>query len=141
MNASTSGPPSTPQTTATSARKATIRIRYRRGSVTRPAPGLGRLPRRPGGRRSAAHQHDVHTISRRVRGSVAERPDVHPGALDLLVDQVGADRQGERQRDAARLVGVAIVTGVVGRSEENTSELQHIMSITYADFCLKEKNE
>src|SRR3546814_1374462 len=30
--------------------------------------------------------------------------------------------------------------GVVGRSEEHTSELQSLMRISYAVFCLKKKN-
>src|SRR3546814_3733824 len=30
--------------------------------------------------------------------------------------------------------------GVAGRSEEHTSELQSLMRISYADFCLKKKN-
>src|SRR3546814_1916631 len=29
----------------------------------------------------------------------------------------------------------------VGRSEEHTSELQSLMRISYADFCLKKKNQ
>src|SRR3546814_4237435 len=29
----------------------------------------------------------------------------------------------------------------IGRSEEHTSELQSLMRISYADFCLKKKNK
>src|SRR3546814_6842244 len=35
--------------------------------------------------------------------------------------------------------GVAVVPG--GRSEEHTSELQSLMRISYAVFCLKKKNK
>src|SRR3546814_8508384 len=38
------------------------------------------------------------------------------------------------RRLLARLVGIAI-----GRSEEHTSELQSLMRISYAVFCLKKK--
>src|SRR3546814_4228919 len=33
------------------------------------------------------------------------------------------------------------VTGLLGRSEEHTSELQSLMRISYAVFCLKKKNK
>src|SRR3546814_7427226 len=36
---------------------------------------------------------------------------------------------------------VSIVAGDVGRSEEHTSELQSLMRISYAVFCLKKKNK
>src|SRR3546814_8807758 len=38
-------------------------------------------------------------------------------------------------QNSARQVGL-----VRGRSEEHTSELQSLMSSSYADFCLKKKN-
>src|SRR3546814_2442518 len=38
-------------------------------------------------------------------------------------------------------VGVAILTLLAGRSEEHTSELQSLMRISYAVFCLKKKNK
>src|SRR3546814_14939829 len=59
-----------------------------------------------------------------------------------------------RRRDGARLgwrsdrteyAGTALVDGVlhwfVCRSEEHTSELQSLMRISYAVFCLKKKNQ
>src|SRR3546814_6610670 len=51
------------------------------------------------------------------------------------------------QRNAAGGAGVGVFQGVgdqlVGeqRSEEHTSELQSLMRISYAVFCLKKKNE
>src|SRR3546814_4224642 len=48
----------------------------------------------------------------------------------LRLDAAGADRQAPR---ADRLCGVR------GRSEEHTSELQSLMRISYAVFCLKTK--
>src|SRR3546814_9293487 len=37
-------------------------------------------------------------------------------------------------------VEVAAATGIAVRSEEHTSELQSLMRISYAVFCLKKKN-
>src|SRR3546814_8081837 len=66
-----------------------------------------------------------------------------PGALH------GADAQGARARhgiaaaDARRGGGALSARGGGGaaqRSEEHTSELQSLMRISYAVFCLKKKN-
>src|SRR3546814_3448692 len=52
----------------------------------------------------------------------------------LLAD--AADERGERRVGAARRL-----ERDVGRSEEHTSELQSLMRISYAVFCLKKKNK
>src|SRR3546814_20719261 len=49
-----------------------------------------------------------------------------------------ADAALERRRRGARGRGAA---GRGARSEEHTSELQSLMRISYAVFCLKKKNE
>src|SRR3546814_10692332 len=56
--------------------------------------------------------------------------------------QVIAVRDEERQGAAAtRHAGLMLVdTPWVARSEEHTSELQSLMRISYAVFCLKKKN-
>src|SRR3546814_1127820 len=51
--------------------------------------------------------------------------------LLLVVQQIFADL-------AQRFVGVR--DGRAGRSEEHTSELQSLMRISYAVFCLKKQN-
>src|SRR3546814_6583218 len=63
-----------------------------------------------------------------------------------LVIGAAVDRTGLGQRIARALVGrfrggyLSTVTGVVTvRSEEHTSELQSLMRISYAVFCLKKK--
>src|SRR3546814_4751460 len=49
-------------------------------------------------------------------------------------------QKGEHVRDVVRLA--EIDTGVAhGRSEEHTSELQSLMRISYAVFCLKKKKQ
>src|SRR3546814_7558230 len=47
---------------------------------------------------------------------------------------------GEAARAIAALLHLAAV-GVVDRSEEHTSELQSLMRISYAVFCLKKKKQ
>src|SRR3546814_5698174 len=49
----------------------------------------------------------------------------------------GARPQQAVRRDQQRLV--VLVAVVFGRSEEHTSELQSLMRISYAVFCLKKK--
>src|SRR3546814_2339775 len=48
-------------------------------------------------------------------------------------------RSPRSARDRRRLAA-AVRTGRGGRSEEHTSELQSLMRISYAVFCLKKKN-
>src|SRR3546814_7619174 len=38
-------------------------------------------------------------------------------------------------------LGIAVVGGLLTRSEEHTSELQYLMRIPYAVFCLKKKRQ
>src|SRR3546814_8560038 len=73
-----------------------------------------------------------------------------PAVLDLLVlgQRVGDQREqpdilpedlGQRLRRLAPRGGI-LVGQLVQRSEEHTSELQSLMRISYAVFCLKKKN-
>src|SRR3546814_8125887 len=60
------------------------------------------------------------------------------------VARAGLHRQAVERVDVVRqadsiAVGLALVA--VGRSEEHTSELQSLMRISYAVFCLKKKNK
>src|SRR3546814_7587189 len=85
---------------------------------------LGRLARLPGGDAGgidAAHLPGADTD----RGAVLHVDD--GVRLDVL-----ADREGEQQ-----VGGLAFV----GRSEEHTSELQSLLRISYAVFCLKKKKK
>src|SRR3546814_1642375 len=74
-----------------------------------------------------------------------------PGRAALRHISAGAtvysgDRRGSRQRAAPRRRAAAVAAPgkaakkSVARSEEHTSELQSLMRITYAVFCLKKKN-
>src|SRR3546814_8837933 len=82
-----------------------------------------------------AREHVFHQVfgpdlvgagGQRLVGIVAAREH---GDLDVL-----AGAGGERDDAADHLVGVT------RRSEEHTSELQSLMRISYAVFCLKKKN-
>src|SRR3546814_7006870 len=75
-----------------------------------------------------APPHDVGELAEADRGAVAIAGDAE---IDqLAVGEVGA---GQHARHAA-VHGVEAV-----RSEEHTSELQSLMRISYAVFCLKKK--
>src|SRR3546814_5219283 len=56
----------------------------------------------------------------------------------LLIDTVDRPARAERSRDRG-LFSRALRCGP--RSEEHTSELQSLMRISYAVFCLKKKNK
>src|SRR3546814_4497821 len=66
------------------------------------------------------------------------------GHDDLPPQRVRVDLGGEAVPHRRGEVGpeVELAVGVVGqRSEEHTSELQSLMRISYAVFCLNKKNE
>src|SRR3546814_9085320 len=66
-------------------------------------------------------------------------PSVKPMVLDIMsvVGEAGATSQ---EVDAkVRETNPAVAKDTVGRSEEHTSELQSLMRISYAVFCLKTK--
>src|SRR3546814_1467483 len=67
-------------------------------------------------------------------GIITEREHCH---RSLRRDRMDLDRA--RRDPLARLQHVEIVTQL--RSEEHTSELQSLMRISYAVFCLKKKSK
>src|SRR3546814_6656761 len=72
-------------------------------------------------------------VWRRVSGAPAADADRDP---DLLPDRL------RRRRDAGnadRVVAAGPADDAAGRSEGHTSELQSLMRISYAVFCLKKK--
>src|SRR3546814_1140090 len=68
------------------------------------------------------------------------RSGLFPGPLPLSAGRGGAGRTPESgtDRDAS---GGAGGPGCSRRSEEHTSELQSLMRISYAVFCLKKKKK
>src|SRR3546814_10292757 len=77
-----------------------------------------------------------------VRVALLERrggdPD-EPALLLQLGDGLRADVEHRLRQSADELVGDARARALVGRSEEHTSELQSLMRISYAVFCLKQQ--
>src|SRR3546814_8178552 len=63
--------------------------------------------------------------------------DHHGNGVDLIAVNGGTSELVIRCTGEVELV---TWDGVIGRSEEHTSELQSLMRNSYADFCLKNKN-
>src|SRR3546814_9791658 len=84
--------------------------------------------------RDQRHQHRQVALERRVT-----EMHVHfVEAGEHVAEVVRADRDHRRQADR-RVHRVAPADPVPERSEEHTSELQSLMRISYAVFCLKKK--
>src|SRR3546814_2298651 len=72
----------------------------------------------------------------RRRSLARPAPDSHPGRTRASrASTLQPSRLDRNQGDLSRAVGPR------GRSEEHTSELQSLMRISYAVFCLKKKND
>src|SRR3546814_1251656 len=74
------------------------------------------------------HRHDAGFVH-------DARAHLQLGAGFFMLARLGAD-VGRQFDEALRLAG-----SVQHRSEEHTSELQSLMRISYAVFCLKKKNK
>src|SRR3546814_1105060 len=59
------------------------------------------------------------------------------GSIDFVVRRAAASRE---ERNRSRQSGDHGLFHDISRSEEHTSELQSLMRISYAVFCLKKKN-
>src|SRR3546814_4137712 len=93
---------------------------------------------------NASHEEILGAIDRNIRPQtrVLGMTWVHSGSgVKLPIDKIGAlvDKHNQGRSDEQRIVYV--VDGVHGRSEEHTSELQSLMRISYAVFCLKKKTQ
>src|SRR3546814_9182033 len=71
-----------------------------------------------------------------------QAPPLHP-RRNLGAHRLADRRHHVRHRDEGRLadLGPRLDAGAVPRSEEHTSELQSLMRISYAVFCLKKKKD
>src|SRR3546814_10050146 len=78
---------------------------------------------------------------RELRSIEADEPAelTQPLLLHLLSERLEVRPRGREIEALARLQGAARV-GARRRSEEHTSELQSLMRISYAAFCLNTKN-
>src|SRR3546814_1663675 len=86
-------------------------------------------------------QAEIPERNRLAEDGVGADDNLHPalGEVRLRLGRLlGAD-QARELGDAHRQAGEALLEGAV-RSEEHTSELQSLMRISYAVFCLKKNN-
>src|SRR3546814_4008158 len=87
-----------------------------------------------------AGEVQVHGVSagvgRRIAVSGAAAEFLHHARAQRVVAAGRRCEFGERESAFQR---VFLVESVEGRSEEHTSELQSLMRISYAVFCLKKK--
>src|SRR3546814_6921926 len=72
-----------------------------------------------------------------VESGLVELDDVDPRRFELA--RLGVQQLGEGHRHVRAAAVVRVGDGVADRSEEHTSELQSLMRISYAVFCLKKK--
>src|SRR3546814_8919477 len=92
-----------------------------------PWPGAGRLD---------------HSLGRQPAGGHGDHPGVLPGRHGTAVVGARPAARGGCAGAAARLTAACEATGGAWpRSEEHTSELQSLMRISYAVFCLKKKKQ
>src|SRR3546814_9707464 len=64
--------------------------------------------------------------------------------VDALVNKCARTQEacnGPSLQDGTAQATGTIISDMAGRSEEHTSELQSLMRISYAVFCLKKKNK
>src|SRR3546814_8563149 len=67
-------------------------------------------------------------------------PLMHPSLEAPVVEQSHAKHAAHPVKNAAGQNIAAVAAASDARSEEHTSELQSLMRISYAVFCLKKKN-
>src|SRR3546814_4345607 len=77
---------------------------------------------RLGAPEATAGEHRARRLAGRRNGRALRRSALH---LGLIIGRAGGDEKGAGH----------------GRSEEHTSELQSLMRISYAVFCLKKKKK
>src|SRR3546814_5314111 len=81
------------------------------------------------------------TLFRSQRSGRHHGPDAIPAALHDPECICGARWPGPEHRSVGRVAGGAAAdASMIWRSEEHTSELQSLMRISYAVFCLQNKN-
>src|SRR3546814_6334337 len=93
--------------------------------------------------RFAALQISASHIEQHAAGENQEHNAGRRGCAGLPLHAPGERHEAERIDGGVRKIVEAIGdqgAGIAYRSEEHTSELQSLMRISYAVFCLKKKN-
>src|SRR3546814_1787254 len=103
------------------------------------------IPRELAGKRSARIAvADARTTRAQLAAAITEA-DIRLQVTQLYIDAVAAERRLTTALDQTRIAndalnGARVRVRAGRRSEEHTSELQSLMRISYAVFCLKNKN-
>src|SRR3546814_3606729 len=88
--------------------------------------------------RSDRDEREREAIDDQPGGEPAD--EAHAALAEILVDRVGHDEHDRpQQRAGGEVERSGLAEQVPFRSEEHTSELQSLMRISYAVFCLKKK--
>src|SRR3546814_8001228 len=78
-----------------------------------------------------------------TRQPFIEGPELEPGVHEAYYRPTTADTDASLYEHCARAIDASLSLGAhdlpLFRSEEHTSELQSLMRISYAIFCLKQK--
>src|SRR3546814_4960126 len=102
------------------------------------APALDMTPEDMGARIDAAARNARETD----RANVQQAQQNQAGAVQALHQIIGHARTRQSQREHLLWgIGGGVLAGCLLRSEEHTSELQSLMRISYAVFCLKKKTK
>src|SRR3546814_8847549 len=127
-----------------------------RSDVLRQGRRAVRSPARPEPRCSAGGQqcrrHSVHPLPgsdpERCRGGrflsdrrMTAAPALPPGYTLVALAEIDSTNAEAARRARAGAPDRTVVWAREQRSEEHTSELQSLMRISYAVFCLKKKNK
>src|SRR3546814_6478183 len=72
--------------------------------------------------------------------AVVEADRLHPELVDRIGQRQDLDAAGAEALELRTLLQCPDLLAADRRSEEHTSELQSLMRISYAVFCLKNKN-
>src|SRR3546814_5613379 len=91
------------------------------------------------GNRRYYQRHDVLMV-RQIRGLLYEQGYTIGGARQRLEGE-GAKQESALSTQIVKQVRMELEEILQLRSEEHTSELQSLMRISYAVFCLKNKNK
>src|SRR3546814_4159779 len=88
------------------------------------------------GRQGELATRQLHAVAAVARKTHHHRFDIRRAALACFFNRLGQSRHGH---PGDSLVCIPYAFGA--RSEEHTSELQSLMRISYAVFCLKKKTK
>src|SRR3546814_1121895 len=93
----------------------------------------------PPGKLSGGQQQRVSIARALINGAEVILADEPTGALDQQTGEEVLRLLGELHAEGKTVIIVTHDASVAARSEEHTSELQSLMRISYAVFCLKKK--